>query len=91
MIMKKIRVVFRTRENPRITIAIFPDTIKGDEILTYDNHYYLASKSNIMKHTRPATVDEWEDLFFELKHYYDFKHQLLSIMKRCVKSKQHGK
>jgi hypothetical protein len=86
--MEKTRVVFRTGRKLGMTIAIFPDTIDGDEILAYDKHHYMASKSSIMKHTRPATVDEWEDLFFELKHHY--KYEFLSIRKRCVKRKRHG-
>ena len=61
--MEKTRVVFRTGKKLGMTIAIFPDTIEGDEILAYDKHHYTASKSSIMKHTRPATVDEFEDLF----------------------------
>lgn len=87
--MEKTRVVFRTGKKLGITIAIFPDTIDGDEILAYYKQYYTASKSSIMKHTRPATMDEWEDLFFELKHHC--KYEFLSIRKRCAKRKQHGK
>lgn len=86
--MGKTRVMFRTGRKLGMTIAIFPDTIDGDKILAYDKHHYTASKSSIMKHTRPATVDEWEDLFFELKHHY--KYEFLSIRKRCVKRKRHG-
>lgn len=51
--MEKTRVVFRTGRKLGMTIAIFPDTIDGDEILAYDKHHYMASKSSIMKHTRP--------------------------------------
>lgn len=84
--MKKTRVVFRTGKKLGRTLAMFPDTLEGDEILAYDNHHYTASKSSIMKHTRPATVDEWEDLLFELKHHC--KYEFLSIRKRCVKIKR---
>ena len=49
--MKKTRVVFRTGKKLGRTLAMFPDTLEGDEILAYDNHHYTASKSSIMKHT----------------------------------------
>ena len=55
----------------------------------HEGQHSTTSKKSIMKHTRPATVDEWEDLFFELKHHY--KYEFLSIRKRCVKRKRHDK
>lgn len=88
--MKKTRVLFRTGKKLGHTLAIFPDTLKGDEILAYDKHHYTASKSSIMKHTRPATVDEFEDLFHELKRLH-YKNEILAIRKRFIKRKQHGK
>lgn len=88
--MEKTRVVFRTGKKLGITIAIFPDTIDGDEILAYYKQYYTASKSSIMKHTRPATVDEFEDLFHELKRFH-YKNEILAIRKKCVKIERHGK
>lgn len=90
--MEKTRVVFRTWKKGEATVvALFPDTINGDEILVYehDGQHSTTSKENVMKATPPATVDEWEDLFFELKHHY--KYEFLSIRKRCVKRKRHGK
>ena len=88
--MKKARVVFRTGKKLGRTLAMFPDTLEGDEILAYDNHHYTASKSSIMKHTRPATVDEFEDLFHELKRFH-YKNEILAIRKKCVKIERHGK
>lgn len=88
--MEKTRVVFRTGKKLGMTIAIFPDTIEGDEILAYDKHHYTASKSSIMKHTRPATVDEFEYLFHELKRFH-YKNKILTIRKKCVKIERHGK
>lgn len=89
--MEKTRVVFRTWKRGEATVvALFPDTLDGDEILVYehDGQHSATSKDSIMKATRPATVDEWGDLFFELKHHC--KYEFLSIRKRCVKRKRHG-
>ena len=44
MIMEKTRVVFRTGKKLGMTIAIFPDTIEGDEILAYDKHHSRLAK-----------------------------------------------
>lgn len=89
--MEKTRVVFRTWKRGEATIvALFPDTLNGDEILVYEHEgqHSTTSKKSVMKATRPATVDEWEDLLFELKHHC--KYEFLSIRKRCVKRKRHG-
>lgn len=89
--MEKTRVVFRTWKRGEATIvALFPDTLNGDEILVYEHEgqHSTTSKKSVMKATRPATADEWEDLFFELKHHC--KYEFLSIRKRCVKRKRHG-
>lgn len=88
--MGKTRVMFRTGRKLGMTIAIFPGTIDGDKILAYDEHHYTASESSIMKHTRPATVDELEDLFHELKRFH-CKNEILAIRKKCVKIERHGK
>ena len=69
--MEKTRVVFRTGKKLGMTIAIFPDTIEGDEILAYDKHHYTASKSSIMKHTRPTTVDEIASEYNANRSFYD--------------------
>lgn len=90
--MEKTRVVFRTWKRGEATVvALFPDTLNGDDILVYEHEgqHSTTSKESVIKTTRPATVDEWEDLFFELKHHC--KYEFLSIRKRCAKRKQHGK
>ena len=90
--MEKTRVVFRTWKRGEATVvALFPDTLNGDEILVYEHEgqHSTTSKESVMKATRPATVDEWQDLFFELKHHC--KYEFLSIRKRCAKMKRHGK
>lgn len=90
--MEKTRVVFRTWKRGEATIvALFPDTLNGDDILVYEHEgqHSTTSKESVIKTTRPATMDEREDLFFELKHHC--KYEFLSIRKRCAKRKQHGK
>ena len=78
--MKKTRVVFRTGKKLGRTLAIFPDTLVGEDILAYDNPHLPASITSIMKHTRHATVDAWEDLFFQLHHHCTY--ECLSLIKR---------
>lgn len=90
--MEKTRVVFRTWKRGEATVvALFPDTLNGDDILVHEREgqHSTTSKESVIKTTRPATVDEWEDLFFELKHHC--KYEFLSIRKRCIKRKRHGK
>lgn len=65
--MEKTRVVFRTWKRGEATVvALFPDTLNGDDILVYEHEgqHSTTSKESVIKTTRPATVDEWEDLFF---------------------------
>lgn len=54
--MEKTRVVFRTWKKGEATVvALFPDTINGDEILVYehDGQHSTTSKENVMKATPP--------------------------------------
>lgn len=56
----------------------------------HEGQHFTTSKKSIMKHTRPATVDEFEDLFHELKRFH-YKNEILAIRKKCVKIERHGK
>ena len=91
--MEKTRVVFRTWKRGEATVvALFPDTLNGDDILVYEHEgqHSTTSKESVIKTTRPATVDEFEDLFHELKRFH-YKNEILAIRKKCVKIERHGK
>lgn len=72
--MEKTRVVFRTWKRGEATVvALFPDTLNGDDILVYEHEgqHSTTSKESVIKTTRPATVDEIAREYNANKSFYD--------------------